>query len=94
MEKNLSFLKLNRSIDRVQESWKRGGTKSVNLMHLWLTLVIDKKMECGEMLNEILLMKSATRHNLMLFHMRSLLIYIYTPLTLLIIEITPCVHIW
>ena len=78
---------------RVQESWKRGGTKSVNLMHLWLTLVIDKKMGWGERLNEILLMK---RHNLMHFHMKSLLIYIYIyiPLTLLIIKITPCVHIW
>ena len=58
---------------RVQEVGKGDGTKSSNLLYLWLKLVIDKKMRWGKRLNEIQFIQSATWHNLMLSRMRSLL---------------------
>ena len=46
----LSFLKLMKL--KVEEFKKLGrGAKSLNLLHLWLKLVIDKKMGWGERLN-------------------------------------------
>ena len=47
---------------RVQEVGKGGKTKSLNLLHLWLKLVIDKKMGWGKRLNEILL-SNCTKHH-------------------------------
>ena len=40
---------------KVSEVEKGSGTKSLNFLHLWLKLVIDKKMRRGERLNEKLL---------------------------------------
>ena len=40
---------------KVLEVEKGSGTKSLNFLHLWLKLVIDKKMRRGERLNEKLL---------------------------------------
>ena len=45
---------------RVQEDGKGGGSKSLNLLHLWLKPIVVKKMGWGERLNDILLIQSAT----------------------------------
>ena len=42
---------------KVQEVVKGGGAKSLNFLHLWLKLVIGKKIDWGERLNNILLIQ-------------------------------------
>ena len=60
---------------KVLEVEKGSGTKSLNFLHLWLKLVIDKKIGWCECLNEILFIQHATWQNLILSYMSFLLLY-------------------
>ena len=59
-EENLSFMKLK------VEVGKGSGTKSLNLLHLWLKLVVDKKVGWGKRLLEKSFIQSTTWLNFML----------------------------
>ena len=77
MEKIFHFFKLMKlKVEEFKKLENGVEPNSFNFMHLWLKLIIDKKMG-GERLNEKVLIQSATCQNLMHFRMRSLLLYIY-----------------